>query len=162
MGKVIAAGPGGKAQAPVRDDRARPVIAAVVEAGMLGQLLISPPCVTRAKAEELRLALYRSARYWCSCGEIYCTRKHANYPTARNPQGGCPRGGQRISCDAGPGEETGIVTVTDPENGRRRWAVQFRLHDKKEAIRLVVQRYGPDPNQWPYFARRKERRTRNA
>ena len=142
---LIALGPGGKAQAPVRDDRCRPVIEAVREAGMLDQLLISPACATMTAAEELCTAMYRSARYYCSCGEIYCTRKHKNTP----PDNGCPGGGQRISCQAH------VVTVTDPGTGARKWAVQFRLMDKREAMRAVIEQYGPDPNNWPYFAKRK-------
>lgn len=146
MGRVIAIGPGGKAQAPTRDDRCRPVIEAVLEGGLLDRLLLSPACTTQEQARELRLALYRSGRYFCSCGHIYCTRKHKNIP----PDDGCPHGGQRVSVQAE------IVSVTDPKTGRPRYAVQFAMFDKKEAIREVVKKYGPDPNKWPYFARRKQ------
>lgn len=150
MGRVIAAGPGGKAQAPARDDRARPVIDAVRDMGLLDQLLISPACTTMTAAEELRQALYRSAFYYCSCDRKSCTRRHKNYPV-EGKAAGCPHGGQRISCQAH------VVTVSDPKTGAKKWAVQFRLMDKAEAMRAVVERYGPDPNQWPYFARRKKR-----
>ena len=148
MGRVIALGPGGKAQAPVRDDRCRPVIEAVRQLGLLDQLLISPACRTMGQADELRLALYRSARYYCSCDRIYCTRKHSNLPSEKNPQGGCPQGGQRISCQAE------VVTVAGPKGGKA-WAVQFSLFDKVESMRAVVAQYGPDPNNWPYFSKRK-------
>lgn len=145
MGKVIAVGPGGKAQAPKRDDRCRPVIEAVIGAGLLDRLLLSPPRLrlTAAQAGELRLALYRSARYFCSCGAVYCTRRHKNIPADGKP-GGCPRGGQRISCQADVVKDTA-----------GRFRVQFRLMDKQEAMRAVVRLYGADPNKWPYFARRK-------
>lgn len=147
MGKVIAIGPGGRAQAPVRDDRCRPVIEAVRDLGLLDRLLVSPRCKTMTQAAELRRALYRSARYYCSCGQIYCTRKHKNYP----PDDGCPNGGQRISC-----QEAEIVTITDRATQRKYWAVQFRLADKREAMRAVVAKYGPDPAKWPYLAKRKQ------
>lgn len=145
MGKVIAVGPGGRAQAPARDDRCRPVIEAVRDHGLLDQLLISPPCPTAEAAGELRQALYRSARYFCSCGVKICTRKHGNVPP-----GGCPRGGQRISCQAD------VVRIRDPKTGRPRYAVEFRLFDKAEAVREVVRKYGPDPAKWPYLAKRKQ------
>lgn len=151
MGRVIALGPGGRAQAPERDDRCRPVIEYVLAHGMVGRKLLSPVCSSLARAEELRLALYRSARYFCSCGEMYCSRKHRNTP----PDNGCPRDGQRISCHAD------VVTWTDPADGIRKYRVQFTLRDKREAIRSVVERYGPDPNKWPYFARRKQLREKS-
>lgn len=150
MGSVIAVGPGGRAQAPVRDDRCRPVIEAVRDLGLLDVLLISPPCKTLRQAEELSQAMYRSARYFCSCGGASCSRRHSNVPSEKNPAGGCPQGGQRISCRAD------VVTVTDPATGRKQWAVQFTLFDKAESIREVVRKYGSDPNQWPYYARRKQ------
>jgi len=145
MSRVIAIGPGGRAQAPARDDRCRPVIEYVIENGLLDSLRLSPVCSSRARADELRLALYRSARYFCSCGAPYCTRRYSNVP----PDNGCPDGGQRISCQAD------VVWWTDPADGIRKLRVQFRLMDKREAMRAVVQRYGPDPNKWPYYARRK-------
>jgi hypothetical protein len=146
MGRMIAIGPGGRAQAPVRDDRCRPVIEFVLAQGMLDRLLLSPVCTSGPRADDLRLALYRSARYFCSCGQRYCTRKYKNVP----PDNGCPVGGQRISCQAD------VVLWTDPADGIAKHCVQFRLMDKREAIRSVVQKYGPDPNKWPYFSRRKQ------
>jgi hypothetical protein len=145
VGKVIAVGPGGRAQAPLRDDRCRPVIEYVLEHGLLDSKRLSPVCTSIAKAEELRQALYRSCRYFCSCGGLYCTRKHKN--TA--PDNGCPRGGQRISCQAD------VVIWTDPADGIGKYRVQFLLYDKRESMRAVVRDYGPDPNKWPYYARRK-------
>lgn len=150
MGKVIAIGPGGRAQAPARDDRCRPVIEAVLQLGLLDRKLISPPCRTLTAAEELKSAIYRSCRYYCSCGKIYCTRKHRNYP----PDSGCPDGGQRV------GAQADAVKKTDPASGKVTWHVQFTIFDKREAMRAVVQRYGPDPNKWPYFARRRELKAR--
>jgi hypothetical protein len=144
VGKVIAIGPGGQAQAPKRDDRCRPVITAVLGAGLLDRKLLSPPCRTMAEAAELRAAMYRSARYFCSCGAVYCTRRHKNIATEGKPAG-CPRGGQRISCQA---------DVVKDAAGK--WRVQFRLMDKQESMRAVVRMYGPDPNKWPYFSRRKK------
>lgn len=140
MGKVIAIGPGGRAQAPERRDVCRPVIDYVLSAGLLDRKLLSPVCSSLARAAQLRLDLYRSARYYCSCGHIYCSRKHRNTP----PDDGCPHGGQRVSCQA---------DVVQDANGDLR--VQFRLMDKREAMRFVAKRYGPDPNKWPYYARRK-------
>jgi hypothetical protein len=149
MGRVIAIGPGGQAQAPARDDRCRPVIQHIREAGKLDELMISPPCLRLADAQDLLKALYRSARYYCSCDHPYCTRKHSNVPSDNNAQGGCPRGGQRISV-----YHASVVTITDKE-GRKLWAVQFKLADKRESMRAVIAKYGPDPNQWPYFSKRK-------
>lgn len=150
MGRVIAAGPGGRAQAPVRDDRCRAVLEAVIAAGLLDVLLLSPACTSERQARELRQALYRSGRYYCSCGRIYCTRKWRNVPAENNPGGGCPRGGQRLGVTAD------IVSVAEPDTGRLYYAVQFRVFDKRAAMREVVRKYGPDPNNWPYFARRKQ------
>lgn len=145
MARVIAIGPGGRAQAPVRDDRCRPVIEFVLANGWLDRVLLSPVCTSRPRADDLRLALYRSARYFCSCQAPYCTRKFKNVP----PDNGCPDGGQRISCQAD------VVLWTDPADGIAKLRVQFRLMDKREAMRSVIQKYGPDPNKWPYFSRRK-------
>lgn len=145
MSRVIAIGPGGRAQAPARDDRCRPVIEYVIANGLLDRVNLSPVCTSRARADDLRLALYRSARYFCSCGAIYCTRRFKNVP----PDNGCPDGGQRVSCQAD------VVLWTDPRDGIRKYRVQFRLMDKRESMRAIVRKYGPDPNKWPYFARRK-------
>jgi hypothetical protein len=138
MARVIAIGPGGKAQAPVRDDRYRPVLEQVVAMGLLGRWVLSPACQSAEKAEEVKNGLYRSGRYYCSCGKPYCTRRHGNLQ-------GCPDGGQRLSVQAAP--------VRDEEGCLR---IQFRVMDKREAMRAVVAKYGPDPNKWPYFARRKK------
>lgn len=142
MGRVIALGPGGKAQAPERADYYRAVIDLARELGKLDTLLLSPRCRNHEHAEQVRRDLYRSARYYCSCGGVLCTRKHNNID-------GCPNGGQRISCRAD------VVTVTQPDKSKH-YHVQYQLFDKAEAIRQVVARYGPDPNQWPYFAKRKK------
>jgi len=58
----------------------------------------------------------------------------------------------RVSCQAD------VVFTADPETGQRRYRVQFRLFDKAESIRQVIRDYGPDPNQWPYWSRRKQLR----
>jgi len=147
MARVIAIGPGGKAQAPERDDRCRPVIETVRELGLLDRYLLSPVVQSQEKAEELKKALYRSARYYCSCDYRHCTRKYGNVPgqNEKNPDGGCPKGGQRISCQA--------EVVRDGEGFLR---VQYRLFDKRESIRQVILDHGPDPNKWPYFAKRKK------
>lgn len=141
VGGIIAIGPGGRAQAPARDDRCRGVIEAVIAGGLLDRVLLSPACRTQAQAGELRLALYRSARYYCSCDGTYCTRKYKNTP----PDNGCPRGGQRISCQAD--------IVKDAEGKLR---VQFRMMDKKESMRHMVRKYGPDAGRWPYQPKRKQ------
>lgn len=143
MGKVIAIGPGGKPQAPERTDHFRPVIDTVRSLKLLDQLLISPAVARHEQADDMRRGLYRSARYYCSCGNWKCTRQHNNID-------GCPDGGQRISCRAD------VVRVTSPQ-GKPMYAVQFRLHDKQESMRHVIARYGPDPNQWPYFSKRKRK-----
>jgi hypothetical protein len=139
MPRVIALAPGGRAQAPVRDDRYRVVIDAVRQHGMLDRKLLSPACKTIEQAEDVRRGLYRSARYYCSCGEPYCTRKR------KNTEGGCPGSGQRVGCRA---------DVVRDADGKLR--VQFRMFDKTEAMRQVVRTHGADPNNWPYYARRKQ------
>lgn len=156
VGRVIAIGPGGKAQAPARTDLCRPVIELVRDAGLLDRLVLSPPCATRELAGNVRRALYLSARYYCSCGRPFCTRKWPNVPHEKNPEGGCPKGGQRISCQAD------VVLWTDPQSGQQKYRVQFRLMDKRESMRAVVARYGPDPNKWPYFSRQKQLRERKS
>src|SRR6266704_3508005 len=122
MGKVIALGPGGRAQAPVRDDRCRGVIDAVVSGGLLDRRLLSPACATMAAAEQLRLAMYRSARYYCSCGRRMCTRKNKNTP----PDDGCPRGGHRVSCQAD--------VVRYRNRGKWELRIEFTIFDKREAM----------------------------
>lgn len=150
MGRVIALGPGGKAQAPERDDSYRPVLDQVIAMGLMNQFVLSPVIQSEEKAREVKNGLYRSARYYCSCGKMYCTRKYGNVPgqNESNPQGGCPLGGQRLSVQAEPvRDEDGFIRV------------QFRVMDKRDAMRAVVQKYGPDPNKWPYFAKRKKAST---
>lgn len=141
MPAVIAIGPDGRAHAPVRSDEFRPVIEAVRDGDMLDQLLLSPRCRNYEHADDVRKGIYRSARYYCSCGAPNCTRRHSNVK-------GCPDGGQRISCRAE------VVTVTG-EDGKKHYHVQFRLHDKAEAIRSMILKYGSDPAAWPYQAKRK-------
>lgn len=148
MGRVIALGPGGKPQAPERSDHFREVIEAVRAAGMLDQKILSPRCRDYEHADDVRRGLYRSARYYCSCGGRNCARRWKNIPAEDNPEGGCPDGGQRISCRAD------IVTITG-ENGKKHYAVQFQLHDKREAVRAVVAKYGTDTSKWPYFSKAK-------
>lgn len=114
--------------------------------GLMNQWVLSPVCQSEDRAREVKNGLYRSGRYYCSCDFIHCTRKWGNVPgqNEKNPQGGCPKGGRRISVQA--------EIVRDEEGFLR---VQFRVLDKQEAMRAVVQKYGSDPNAWPYFARRK-------
>ena len=133
---------GGRAGAPVRDDRFIPLIELIRSWDALGQAFLVPRRYTpnRDEAAEIMRLLYLSARYYCSCGDKHCNRKYDNIV-------GCPNGGQRISCRAD------VVTV----NGHVR--TQFRFFDKNESIRSVIERYGPDPVGWPYFARAKKART---
>lgn len=130
---------------PVRDDRFFPVIDWVLANGELGNPWLVPVRFTenRDEAEAVRKSLYNAARYYCSCGQRHCLRKYTNYPSGKNPDGGCPAGGRRVSCKAD------VVT----RNGHVR--VQFTLYDKREAMREVVARYGPDPSKWPYQAKAK-------
>jgi hypothetical protein len=138
MSRVIALGPGGRAQAPERHDEYRPVLELVLANGWLDRYLLSPAVQSEARAREVASGLYRSGRYYCSCDAPYCTRRHGN------ARGGCPDGGQRLSVQAEPVRDAGGLL-----------RVQFRVMDKRESMRWVVQAYGPDPNKWPYFARRK-------
>lgn len=144
MSRVIAIGPGGTAQAPERDDRFSAVIGLVLEQELLDQILLTPPCRDYGHADETRRAILRSARYYCSCGQVTCTRKHKNYPTIEYPEGGCPRGGQRVSARA---------DIVRDKDGKLR--VQVCFHDKRESMRWVIQKYGPDSSKWPYNARAK-------
>lgn len=100
----------------------------------------------RDQADDVRKSLYNAARYFCSCGHKDCIRKWGNIPGQNkgNPKGGCPRGGQRVSCQAQ------IVM----HNGHVR--VQFKFFDKREAMREIIAKYGPDPEKWPYLAKRKK------
>jgi hypothetical protein len=139
VGKVIAIGPGGRPQAPERSDLFRVVIDWIRTAGQLDVPYVSPRCRNQDHADEVRRGIYRSARYYCSCGDQMCTRRHGNLA-------GCPDGGQRISCQAD-------VVTRRGDDGRRHYHVQVTLFDKREAMRAVVDRYGPDPSKWPYQAR---------
>lgn len=142
MGRVIAIGPGGKPQAPERSDFCRDVIEQVVTDGLLDHLFLTPVTfATQTEADGFRRAILLSCRYYCSCGKKLCTRKHSNWP----PDNGCPIGGQRV---------TGRADVVQVP-GEKVYRVQFQLHDKRESIRAHVQKYGPDPDKWPYFSGRK-------
>lgn len=144
MARIIAVGPGGRGQAPERDDRFGTVIAAVLEHGFLDRPLLTPAARNLEHADEVRRAVYRSARYFCTCGERYCTRK---YPNVRDKRVvGCPRQGHRVSCKA---------EIVRDASGKYRVEIIFR--DKTDGIRHVVATYGPDPSKWPYQA--KARRT---
>lgn len=138
VGRVIAIGEGGRAQAPVRDDRFRAVLEIIAERELLDKKVLSPECRDWDHADEVRRAIYRSARHFCSCGKVSCTRRHRNYPVADQPAG-CPRGGKRISVDA---------DVVKDEDGK--FYVQILFRDKAAAMRHVIETYGPDPNNWPY------------
>ena len=144
MGRVIAVGEGGRAQAPVRDDRFRDLLGLVLEREILDQLVLSPECRDFDHADEVRRALYRSARHFCSCGKVSCTRRYRNYPVGEQ-LAGCPRGGRRISVDA---------DIVKDKAGKL--YVQILFRDKAAAMRHVIETYGPDPNNWPYnpWARR--------
>lgn len=144
MGRVIAIGEGGKAQAPIRDDRFRDVIDWIVGQGQLDRLLLTPPCKDWDHADETRRAIHRSARHYCSCGRVTCARRHKNYVHDGRPAG-CPFGGQRVSAKD--------AQIVRDKNGALR--VQFELVDKRTAMQAVIDRYGTDPNNWPYNPRAK-------
>jgi hypothetical protein len=139
----------GRAGAPVRDDRFIPVIELVRSWNALGQPFLVPRRYTRTitEADEVRRLLYLSARYYCSCGDRHCNRKFPNVPHELNPGGGCPNGGQRISCRA---------EVVRDSAGRPR--TQFRFFEKRTGIRSVIERHGADPSLWPYQARARKAR----
>lgn len=152
MGRIIAIhqGPDGrKVGSPLRDDRFFPVIEWVRANGELGNPWLVPVRFTenRDEADAVKKSLYNSARYYCSCGERHCVRKYSNYPSEKNPPGGCPSGGQRVSCKAELVMHQGHVRV------------QFRFYDKREAMREVIAKYGPDPSKWPYQSKAKGIRT---
>lgn len=130
----------GQAGQPVRDDAFFPVIEWVRAQGALNDPFLVPFrfTPTQEAARDIRRRLYLSARYYCSCGERHCTRKYNNID-------GCPNGGQRISCKAD------VV-----KDGSRRFRTEFRFFDKRESVRAVVAKYGPDPSKWPYQARAKK------
>lgn len=137
----------GKAGAPARDDRFIPLIELVRAWGALDSTFLVPLrwTPTRTEAANVKRLLFLSARYYCSCGHKHCNRSYPNVPHEANPDGGCPNGGQRISCRA--------MLVKDKAGKVR---VQFSFHDKREAIRSMVAKYGPDPSRWPYNARAKK------
>jgi hypothetical protein len=126
----------------VRNDAFVPVLDLIRSKGLLDRPLLTPRCRDRDHADQVRKSIYLAARYYCSCGERMCTRKHNNID-------GCPDEGQRLSvrCDV----------VKDSE-GRLR--VQVQVFDKKESMRAVVQRYGSDPSAWPYQSRAKKIRSK--
>lgn len=142
MGRVIAVGEGGRPQAPVRDDRFREVIEAVLARGLLGRPLLTPVCATWEQADETRRGLYRSARHYCSCGQRTCARRHRNYPAEPGHPAGCPRGGQRVSARA---------DVVRDQAGKYR--VQVTLWQKTAGMASVASRHGTDPASWPYNPR---------
>lgn len=144
MAKMVERSPDGRIGAPKRRDEYRVVIDTVRRLGQLDQLLLSPAARNYDHADEIRRGLNRSAWYYCSCGEAQCTRKHDNIA-------GCPDGGQRISSRAE------IVTKTG-EDGRKHYHVQFQLHDKREAIRAMIRKYGTDRSKWPYDPRARQLR----
>lgn len=146
MGRVIRIFDG-RAGAPKRDDRFIPLIDWVRGSGALSQPFLVPRRYTPTgnEAREVRRLLYLSARYYCSCGARHCNRKYPNVPHDANPEGGCPDGGQRISCQAD------LV-----KDGAGHVRVQFSFHDKRESIRAIIAKYGPDPSAWPYNARAKK------
>lgn len=130
----------GRMGPPVRDDRFIPLIELIRSWDALDINFLVPRryTPTKAEAQEMKRLLYLSARYYCSCGERHCVRKHDNVE-------GCPNGGQRVGCKAD--------VVTDGSGHVR---TQFRFIDKAQSIRSVIERYGPDPVNWPYFARAKK------
>lgn len=138
MGRVIAIGEGGKPQAPARDDRFRDLIDYVLAGQLLHRPILSPACNDWPHADEVRRALLRSARHFCSCGRATCARRHKNYPVGEKPAG-CPYGGQRVGATA---------KVVRDDKGKLRVQVEFK--PKAETMAHVVAKYGTDPNKWPY------------
>jgi hypothetical protein len=122
----------GQAGPPTRNDRFVPVLDLIQRHGLLDRFLLTPPCRDRDDAENVRRSIYTSARYYCSCGVKFCTRKYDNLT-------GCPDGGQRLS-----------VRADVVKNQAGKYCVQLRVYDKREAMRAVVDKYGPDPSKWPY------------
>lgn len=140
---MVERSPDGRIGPPVRNDEYRDLIEHVRNAGDLDELLLFP-ADSYDHADEVRRGLYRSARYYCSCGEPQCTRKHDN-------KTGCPDGGQRITF-------RGEVTARTGEDDRKHYYVEFRLHDKREAWRSMIVKYGPDRSAWPYDPRARKLR----
>jgi hypothetical protein len=147
---MIERGPDGRIGPPQRNDAFREVIDTARRLGMLDQLLLSPAARDYDHADEVRRGLQRSAWYYCSCGEPQCTRRHDNIA-------GCPDGGQRISVRGSEDSRTGAeIVTTEGAGGRKNYHVQFQLHDKREAIRAMILKYGPDRSKWPYDPRQKQ------
>jgi hypothetical protein len=117
-----------------------PVLAVIHQREMLGRPILTPVCTDRDQADEIRRALYAAARYYCTCGERLCTKKYNNID-------GCPDDGMRFSCRAD------VV-----KDGKGRLRVQVRYWDKQIGIRTVVQKYGPDPANWPYQSKARKLR----
>jgi hypothetical protein len=139
VSRVIGIWQGG-AGPPARDDRFVPVVALVQARGLFGRPLLTPRCRNLDQADDVRRGIYLAARYFCSCGEKYCTRKYGNV-------GGCPDDGQRVSVRAD--------VVRDDQGALR---VQCTFFDKTEATREIIRKYGPDPALWPYQAKAKKLR----
>jgi hypothetical protein len=109
---------------PLPDDgRFSPVVEWVAANGAFGQPFLAPARFTENhdQARDVRRSLYDAARSFCSCGTRNCARQHLNCPSEANPAGGCPSGGQRVSCHA---------TLVMHEGQLR---VQFRLFEKRKA-----------------------------
>ena len=68
----------GQARPRARDDRLIPVIEVIRRAGRLGYPFLVPARFTtnHDDAESVRKSLYAIVRYYCSCGERNCCRKH--------------------------------------------------------------------------------------
>lgn len=98
------------------------------------------------EADDVRRSLFNAARYYCSCGDRHCCRKFKNIPHDSNPQGGCPNGGDRVSVSAKLVRKDGAIRV------------EFTFFDKREAMREIIRKYGPDPSKWPYQGRAKKLR----
>jgi hypothetical protein len=130
LARVIAIGPGGRAQAPARDTRYAGVVTMALELHGRGQPVLSPPCATWEQADDVRRGIYRSCKHYCACGHPMCTRKYPRF---------CPDGGQRLSAQAS--------IVRDDQDRLR---VEFTLFDKAAARRAHVQRHGTDRSKWPY------------
>ncbi len=128
--RVIAIGAGGRPQAPRRDTRYEAVLRLALQLHGLNRLILSPPCPTWDKADDVRRGIYRSAGHYCSCGQAACSRRYRVY---------CPGEGQRISAQA---------DIVRDAQGRLR--VQFTLFDKVSARRAHVRRHGTDRSRWPY------------
>lgn len=126
---------------PKRNDRFIPVIMLIHKREWLEKPILTPACRDMDQAEQVRKDINRAARYYCSCGDRFCTRNHDNI-------GGCPNQGMRLSCRA---------DIVRHKDGTLR--VQVTLRDKRIGIQHVIRTYGPDPANWPYHAKRKQLRS---